>query len=503
MRRQILSITLFITAACGQSNPAAQVARQWRQQHERAIMDEFVALLSIPNIASDRANIQRNAETIAKMLEKRGVASRLVSVPGANPVVFGQIQTPGATRTIVLYAHYDGQPLDPKEWATPPFTPVLRDRQIEKDGQVIPLRAAGTPLNPEWRLYARGAADDKAPILAMMAALDAIRAAGLKTKSNIKLVFEGEEEAYSVNLERILAANKEMFSGDIWLICDGPVSQTRRQSINFGARGFTAVDIVVYGPRGELHSGHYGNWAPNPIVTLTHLIDSMRDTDAHILIKGFYDDVKPLTDAERAALAAIPPVDEDLKREMAIGRTEGAGKPLNEQILMPALNLRGISGGHVGEQAANAISTEAKASIDFRLVPAQTPDGVRRRVEQHVADQGFFIVHDTPDAATRLAHANVVKLTWGSGYPAARTAMDLPLSVRVAAIVGAATGTPVLKLPSLGGSVPMYLFQRGGTAAIGLPIANHDNNQHAANENIRIQNLWDGIEVFAALFSNL
>src|ERR1700676_2968320 len=166
------------------TNPASQAGRKWRQQHERAIVDEFISLLSIVNIAADRANIQRNAEAIAGMMEKRGITAKLVSVPGGHPIVFGEIKTAGATRTIVFYAHYDGQPLDPKEWVTPPFTPTLRDKTIERDGQVIPLPAVGKPFDPEWRLYARGAADDKAPIIAMLAAVDAIRAAGLQTKSN-------------------------------------------------------------------------------------------------------------------------------------------------------------------------------------------------------------------------------------------------------------------------------------------------------------------------------
>ena len=206
MKRFVFS-TIFLTSlvmaqTAAPTNPAALAARQWRQQHERAIMNEFVALLAIPNIASDHANIQRNAEAIAQMMEKRGIAAKLVSVPGGNPVVFGEIKTPAATRTIVLYAHYDGQPLDPKEWATPPFTPSLRNKQIERDGQVIPLPTAGQRFDPEWRMYARGAADDKAPIIAMMTALDAIRAAGIKTKSNIKFAFEGEEEAGSATSRR-------------------------------------------------------------------------------------------------------------------------------------------------------------------------------------------------------------------------------------------------------------------------------------------------------------
>ena len=162
-------------------------------------MDEFIALLSIPNIATDHANIQRNAEFIAKMLEKRGVAApKLVSIPGANPVVFGEIRTPGASRTLVFYAHYDGQPLDPKEWATPPFQPVLRDESLEKDGRVIPLPAS--PFDPESRIYARSAGDDKNNVMTIVTAIDVLRTAGMKTRSNIKFAFEGEEEAGSINL---------------------------------------------------------------------------------------------------------------------------------------------------------------------------------------------------------------------------------------------------------------------------------------------------------------
>src|ERR1700726_5342436 len=173
MKACILLASLFAAGLAAQIftplNPAALAARQWREQHERVIVDEFVTLLAIPNIAADRVNIQRNAETIAAMLQKRGIASKLVSVPDGNPVVFGEWKTPGATRTLVFYAHYDGQPLDPKEWATPPFTPTLRDKQLEKDGQVISLPALGVRFDPEWRLYARSAGDDKAPIIAMLA----------------------------------------------------------------------------------------------------------------------------------------------------------------------------------------------------------------------------------------------------------------------------------------------------------------------------------------------
>src|SRR5688572_14548205 len=191
--------------AVAQDNPASRAARSWRQQHERAIVDEFVGLLAIPNIASDRDNIQNNAKAIAAMMDRRGIASRLVSVPGGNPLVFGEIRTPGATRTVAFYAHYDGQPLDPREWTAPPFQPTLRDKRVEDGGRVLPLPPPGVAFDPESRLYARGAADDKAPIIALLTAVDAVRAAGIVHRSNIKLVFEGEEEAGSANLEQTLA----------------------------------------------------------------------------------------------------------------------------------------------------------------------------------------------------------------------------------------------------------------------------------------------------------
>ncbi|HUP48813.1 MAG TPA: peptidase dimerization domain-containing protein, partial [Thermoanaerobaculia bacterium] len=278
---------------------------------------------------------------------------------------------------------------------------------------------------------------------------------------------------------------------------------SRRPLLFFGVRGVTGVSLTVYGPSRALHSGHYGNWAPNPIVMLSHLVASMRDSEGRILIDDYDDDVVPLSAAERAALARAPAFDDELQRELALGRTEGTAS-LNEEILKPAINLRGISGGHTGERASNSIPAEAHASIDLRLVPAQRPERVRQLVERHIEKQGFFIVRETPGAATRTAHPKVVKVVWEPGYPAARTAMDLPLSRSIIRIATAATGGEPVLLPSLGGSIPKYLFQRGGRVpVIGVPIVNHDNNQHAANENLRLQNLWDGIEIYAALFAGL
>ena len=461
-------------------NPAAAAAHEWRIAHEPAILAEFTALLAIPNLAGDQPNIRRNAAAVSAILEKRGVKTRLLEMPPAPPVVFGEIDTPGAVRTVTFYAHYDGQPLNPLEWATPPWQPVLR---------------AG-------RIYARSASDDKAPIIAIATALDALRAAGIPLRANIKFVFEGEEEAGSPHLAGILAKYKDLLGSDVWLICDGPVHQSRRQQIVFGARGITSLDITTYGPRHELHSGHYGNWAPNPAMMLARLLASMKDDDGHVTIDHFYDGIEPLSATERRAVAEAPDVDAALMRELWLGSTEGAGKKLVELLNVPSLNIRGMSAARTGAQASNVIPSTATATIDIRLVKGIDHAAAAARVIDHIRKQGYYVVDYDPDGETRMAHAKVAKvIVEPGGYNAARTSMDLPISQLVLRTAESARG-PVVRLPTMGGSVPLYMIEETLHApTITVPIANHDNNQHSFDENIRLENLWDGIELMAALLA--
>ena len=497
--------TTQMAAAAVVASDAATLGDRVRAHTESRqveILRELAALVAIPNLASDASRIRENAAAIAAMLERRGVATRLLEVESAPPAVYGELNVAGASRTVVFYAHYDGQPVDPTQWTGNPWTPVLRDGRLEDGAREIPLGAWKSALGPEWRLYGRSASDDKAPIVGLMAALDALRAAGAAPSVNLKFLFEGEEEAGSPHMQALLAAHGALLKADAWLLCDGPVHQTRRMQLYFGARGITDVEITVYGPVRPLHSGHYGSWAPNPAVVLAHLIAGLRDRDGRILVPGFYDDVREATPAERQALAETPDVDRELMQALGLGATEGG--PLADRILLPALNVRGLASGAVGPSASNAIPSDATASLDFRLVPDQTPEKVRERVESHLTAQGFFVVHETPDAATRRAHPRIVKLAWGPGYPGARTAMDLPVSRAVARAVEEAVGGTVIRLPTLGGSVPMRLFQDAtGSPIVGLPIVNHDNNQHAANENLRLQNLWDGIGIYAMIMARL
>ena len=511
MIRLFMSCTLLALAASpllAQRTASAGVVRsavrEWRVRNEPAVLRELTTLLAIPNLARDSLFIRRNADTLVAMLQRRGVSARSLKIAGSPPAVYGELRVPGATRTIVMYAHYDGQPVDPARWATPPWTPTLRDRPLELGGTVIPLPDRGGALGDDARLYARSSSDDKGPIVAMLAALDALRAAGIPLSVNLKFFLEGEEEAGSDHLGEMLRRHAELLTADGWIFCDGPVHQSRRPQVVFGVRGVMGADLTVYGPARPLHSGHYGNWAPNPSMLLAHLLASMRDTEGRITIAGFLDDVRTAGATERAAIARAPAVDTLLRRELALGDVEGDGAPLLERILLPAMNVRGLDGGPVGASAANVIPTHATASLDFRLVPDQTPARVRELVEAHVRAQGYRVVHDEPTLEDRSRHARVARIQWEQGYPGIRTDMDAPLSRAVMRVLGEATSGQVIAIPILGGSLPMYLFAEILRAPLVIvPMVNHDNNQHAANENLRIGNLREGIEIYAALFARL
>ncbi len=408
----------------------------------------------------------------------------------------------GAKRTLGIYAHYDGQPVVPSSWTSPPWSPTLRSGALEAGGEPLPLPGEGEPIDPEWRIYARSAGDDKAPIAALLAALDALREAGASPTSNLRLLFEGEEEAGSKHLGRYLADHRERLEVDLWLICDGPVHPSRRPQLVFGVRGYTGLEITVYGAIRPLHSGHYGNWAPNPAMELARLVGGMKDADGRVLVDGFYDSTRAPAEAERRAIAKLPSPDEALRRELALAATEAGGAPLAERILLPSLNVRGLAGGAVGDEARNVIPTEATASIDVRLVPDNDPAEMLDRIEAHVRRQGFHVVREPPDLDTRRSHPRIARIVRDEGYPAARTPVGLPAVRPVAAAVERAAGEAPLLVPTLGGSLPLHLFtERLGRPIVIVPIANHDNNQHAPDENLRIANLWYGIDLMGELLT--
>jgi len=482
-RLTLLLLLLFCLCVALPAQPtASQAAQQYTAAHRPELVRQFSDFLAIPNVAADPASLQRNADFLLEALHHRGVDARLLTLAGAPPVVFGQIMTPGAQHTLVFYAHYDGQPVTPAEWTIPPFQPQIKS------------------VDGEQRIFARSAGDDKAAIFAQLAALDALKAAGLSLRANIRFVWEGEEEAGSPHLEQILKDNRDLVHGDIWLVCDGPVDQSGKQTVVFGARGDAHLEITVYGPHHGLHSGHYGNWAPNPAMMLAQLLAGMKDENGRVLIPHFYDGIAPLSEVERQALARAPVNDPMLMDAFWLGHADGDGAHLLELINQPSLNINGLSSAQTGPHAANVIPPTAVADIDLRLVVGIDWKAQQNRVIDYLRSRGYFVVDHDPSKQELISHPRVAKIVSDpASYNAVRTPMDLPIAREVIEAVSSARGDVVL-LPTMGGSVPLGAMERAAqTRTITVPIANYDDNQHAANENLRLQNLWNGIETMAAL----
>ncbi len=493
----VVTICLMSMLSAVANQPTGITA--YTKANEARIVKDFMSFLAIPNISTNQADMIKNADWIRDYIAKRGFSSEMVTA-GRAPYIIASKSVPGATKTLLIYAHFDGQPVAAWNWATPPFKPTLIDKPIELGGKPLDWDQS-SPLDPSWRLAARSAGDDKAPVIALMAALDALQSMGSKSTVNIKLILDGEEEVGSPTLEKILQEHGDKLDADLMLFCDGPMHPSRNRQLVFGMRGSMSLDVTTYGALSPLHSGHYGNFSPNPNDSLMRLLLSMKDENGKIAIDGFNDQVRPISAAEREALSNIPNVDEQLRYDLAIAESLGKTTRVEEGVLESAIIFKGFQGGGVGKQSRNIIQPSATASINIRLAADQTPDFLIDKMENHIRKQGYRIIYDEPSIELRRNTKKLVKLDWRpGGYPAFRSKLDSPEALRLTGIMNSLGGGPTILTPTLGGSLPIYLFEQAlDMPIIILPIANHDNNQHGRNENLRLQNLWDAIDIYAAI----
>jgi acetylornithine deacetylase/succinyl-diaminopimelate desuccinylase-like protein len=472
--------------------------RDYRREHGWRILRDYARLLTIDNDTRDRLALRRNAEAIVESFRARGAQLDAVERPGAAPLVVGACAADSDASTLGVYVHYDGQPADPGTWRSPPYRPELRT----PDGRAVPWPAPGEPIDDDWRLYARSAADDKAPLIAMLAALDALAEAGIPVRTNLIFLFEGEEESGSPHLRDYLTELRERLRADAWLICDGPVHQTGTPQIVLGVRGFAGVELTVYGPVRELHSGHYGNWVPNPALALSHVLASLKNERGEVTVAGFYDHTRLPSPADRAALTDLPPVEEALLHEMGLAAAEVPGSRLVDRLMAPSLNIRGLGAAAVGADRRNVIPASASASIDIRLAAGDDPSRMLGLLRQHLAGLGYHVLDREPTRAERRGHARLARLQVEPAYPAASTPAETPIVAHLLDAASQAAGRPALTMPTLGGSVPLHHFAEVlGAPTVILPIANADNSQHAADENIRLGSLWYGIDLWSLLLT--
>jgi acetylornithine deacetylase/succinyl-diaminopimelate desuccinylase-like protein len=489
----IVLYCLLAGPAWAQQSLVAEV-RRYADTHRAAIITEYLQLLALPNIHGDVPALQRNAILLRAMMQQRGLETELWGTSSGVPVVFGQKIVPGATRTTLFYIHYDGQPVDPKRWAQPsPFIPVVRTTSIEAGGTIVTdLKNASFP--DDWRIYARAAGDDRAPIEAILCALDAVGT----PKQNVKIILDGEEEGGGPGLPEVIAKFPDKLKSDLLVILDGPQHPSGRPTMYYGARGGVGLTVTVFTAKQGMHSGNYGNWMPDANVRLAQLIAAMVGPTGKVMIPGFYSEVLPFPAQARSMMQAVPDQSAQMQKEFGVGSLDGAASSLQEGLNMPSFSIHGMKGGEVG----GVIPASASAEIAIRVVKDNDPRMMVERVINFIRAQGYFVTDKDPDVATLAAHARIAKvvLRGSSGIAAWRTEPSDPQAMIATEALRAVWGDRLVRIRTLGGGVPAAPFiDAYKVPTIGVSIANYDDNQHSDNENVRIGNIFDGMITLAAL----
>lgn len=448
---------------------------QYFKAHCERHLQELLEFLRIPSVSAlpaHKADVRTAAEWLCDRLRAAGIATaRLIETPG-HPVVYGEwLQAPGAP-TYLIYGHYDVQPPDPLDkWETPPFEPTFRD----------------------GRIYARGVSDDKGPVFQVVGAVEALFALHGRLPVNLKFLFEGEEEAGSPNLRPFVAAQQDLLAADLVISADGAMWRASEPSLTIAGKGLCGVEIHVSTARSDLHSGRYGGAVPNALHALAELVAGLHDADGRIAVAGFYDDVVPLSPAERAQFAALPFDEGTFRDELGLPALYGeAGySTLERNWARPTLDLNGMWGGFTGEGSKTVIPCEAHAKLTCRLVPNQQPERILALLEEHLQ------AHAPVGARVRVVRKAGMALPYG--MPA-----DLPALKVAARVLEEVMGTPALFV-RMGATIPCAeTFQTHlGAYTLFFSFSVVDEQYHAPNEFFRLDRFDAGFRAWAALLQQL
>jgi acetylornithine deacetylase/succinyl-diaminopimelate desuccinylase-like protein len=467
-------------------------------------------LLTFPNDANHPADIERLSDWLESEFGRRGFSVRRLAMAGSDALL-AERPVAGATRTVLVYLQADGQPVDPSRWhQESPWTPVLKARRAgatSVDGnpaewETLAWERLYDSPDPEWRMFARSASDSKGPVAQFLSAMALLDEAGAAPEFNLKVIIDTEEELGSPHLADAVARYRGDLAADMLVIFDGPPHNSGRPSLTFGARGIATVTLTTYGPLVAQHSGHWGNYVPNPAVRLAQVLASMKDVDGRVVIPGFYDDVD-LDAATRRVLAAVPDDTASIHRRMGIAAPDRVAPTLQEALQYPSLNVRGMSSGWVGAEARTIVPPTAVAEIDVRLVPETDPERLLRLMRGHIEALGYTVVSGRdPTAAERSAHPRLIRFDAEVSYAAFRTEFDSSLGRWLADGMQRVLGhTPIMERTS-GGSIPIAPFVSTlGLPAVSVGTVNPDNNQHSPNENLRVFDFLQGIRIMAGILS--
>jgi acetylornithine deacetylase/succinyl-diaminopimelate desuccinylase-like protein len=458
-------------------------------------------LVSIPNDSHDPAQLVPNIEWCESNLNERNWKVKRLETK-SFPLLFAEKSVPNAKKTVLFYFHIDGQPVDRKRWNQPdPFQPTLKKRNDLGQWEIIPMDLLQSSYDPEWRIFARSSSDDKGPFAMFLTAWDAMIEEGMMPNYNVKIILDFEEEIGSPNLGDAVSKYKDVLASDMMLIMDGPRHLSNEPTLTFGARGISQITLTVFGPRAAQHSGHYGNYAPNPAFRLSQLLASMKDDDGRVVIPGYYDGII-LTDDERKILSQVPDDENEIKKSLGIGSSDKVGNTYQESLQYPSLNIRGMSSGWVGDEVRTIVPADATAEIDIRLVPESDPERLFGLIRSHIEKQGYHVLDRDPTDEERMKFPKLIKWEGSISYQAFRTPFDSEPGIWLNKAMIRTFGKEPIRKRISGGSLPIAPFVEAlNVPAVTVVTVNSDNNQHGPNENIRLGNFKEGIKTALAILT--
>jgi acetylornithine deacetylase/succinyl-diaminopimelate desuccinylase-like protein len=472
---------------------AADLAPAAATQQAKDSFPEYLRLLSIPNDAVSAEDIRKNVDWLETAFRKRGFVVKQLANDG-KPMLFGESSDSDARRkTVLFYMHLDGMPVLPEQWAQKrPWIPVLKRRNASGQWEEIDLSLLSSPhFDPEWRVFGRSCADDKAPIMTFLAAVDALRKAGDRAAVNVKVLLDSEDERGSPSIGKVMHANLELLRCDAIVIHDGPMHATNQPTLVFGNRGAAQARLIVYGAKIALHSGYYGNYSPNPAQRLARLLAGMKGDDGRVTVPGYYDHVN-ITTADKAIMAAVPDDEAALKRRIGISRPDAIGSNYQESMQYPSLNVRGMASASVGDKVSNVVPDQATAELDLRTTPDSSAAYLGKQIQEYIRSQGYFLVDGPPTDEQRSRYDKLASFTYQSeGADAAATPIDSAVGRWAFHALTDTYGlSPApIRMRMMGGTVPTAEIVEALRVPFAIvPLVNADNNQHTSNENMMLGN---------------
>lgn len=458
-------------------------------------------LVSIPNNGLSPEDIQKNIDWLSAAFQKRGFKTQPLANKG-NPLLLAEKVINMDLPTVLFYMHLDGQPVDKSKWnQANPYQAVLKKADENGDWQPIAWDEVGKTIDPSWRIFGRSAADDKGPIIGFLNAIDLLLKEGKQPAFNIKVILDSEEEMGSKYLAEAVAEYEDLLKADVLIINDGPVHISGQPTLVYGCRGITTVNLTVFGASKPQHSGHYGNYAPNPNFMMAHLLASMKDQTGKVLIEGYYDGI--IWDKSAAkTMEAVPDKKADILQLLQIAKPEQVGTNYQESLQFPSLNVRGMASAWVGSQARTIVPSSTTAAIDIRLVPESDPKRLVSLIQKHIEKQGYHIVTKEPTTEERLKHPKICYFNAGGATLPFRTDLNAPAGKWLEKAIQNQYQQAPVKVRIMGGTVPISSFiNQLNIPAIIVPMVNSDNNQHSPNENFRIDYLTNSIRTFYGIMT--